>query len=146
MYCPAWSLNGGGERIWSKGGHQNCGSIDKMCPLSKPRIRMVFPLRTRIRAVQLQWELRSATRARSALALELGGVGVPPTWAIARWAATFDTTVAVQARPQTRGPHWLILSTLRAVRRANGRNPRLSERRLPRELRSATRARRALAL
>ena len=101
-----------------------------LSPFSATVYLMVYPVRVRIRAVQLRLELGSATRARRALASELRGVGVPPARAITRWATVFDTTGTVQARPHTRRPHQPTPSTLRAVRRAIQRNPRLSERRL----------------
>jgi len=89
-----------------------------LSPFSATVYLMVYPVRVRIRAVQLRLELGSETRARRALASELRGVGVPPARAITRWATVFDTTGTVQARPHTRRPHQLTPSTLRAVRRA----------------------------
>ena len=92
--------------------------------------RMPWPLHVRIRAVHLSLELGSATRARRALIAELGRRGAPPLWAITRGTRAFEETGSVQSRPHTRRSHRLTTATLRALRRALRRRPKLSVRRL----------------
>jgi AraC-like DNA-binding protein len=91
---------------------------------------MTWPLETRIRAVQLRWQLGSAARARRALAAERGQRAAPPAYAIARWAEAFQARGSVLPRPAHRQPRRLTSATLRSLSNALRRSPKLSIRQL----------------
>lgn len=91
---------------------------------------MTWPLDTRIRAVQLRWQLGSAARARRALVAELGRRAAPPAYAITRWAGAFQATGSVQTQPAHRRPRRLTSATLHSLEKALRRNPKLSVRQL----------------
>lgn len=91
---------------------------------------MTWPLDTRIRAVQLRWQLGSAARARRALVAELGRRAAPPAYAITRWAEAFKATGSVQTRPVHHRARRLTSATLRSLSNALRRSPKLSVRKL----------------
>ena len=91
---------------------------------------MAFPIKTRIRAVHLRWELGSATKAHRAHVLELGRREAPPARTITRWAEGFEARGSVQPSAHTRRPHRLTPAVLRRLRVATRRSSRLSLRRL----------------
>ena len=100
--------------------HSSCALI---IHFYHPCDQMAWPVELRARAVQLLWQLGSATRARRALVSEVGRRGTPPARAIIRWSRAFETTGSVQERPHTRRPHQLTPDTLRALRRSIQHNP-----------------------
>ena len=92
--------------------------------------QMVWPVSTRVRAVQLLWQLGSAAEARRALARELGRRKAPPAQTITRWSRVLEETGSLLRPQDRRRPHRLTPATIRLLRQALQRSPRLSTRRL----------------